>query len=58
MILAIITYLANKIPIDAVPIHAVNINAPCNLKNNFDLPPTTETSAKFDDEADAILPIS
>lgn len=39
-------YRANKMPIDAVPIHAIIINAACKRKNNFDVPPNTATSAK------------
>lgn len=53
-----VIYLANKIPIDAVPIHAVNINAAWSLMNNFDLPPIIDTSAKFVGAPAAIRPMS
>lgn len=51
-------YLAKRIPIEAVPIHATNIKAACRRKNNLERPASVETSAKFDGDADAMRPMS
>lgn len=34
-------------PIEAAPIHAVNMKAPCSLNNRTDLPRSVPTTAKF-----------
>lgn len=50
-------YLANRIPMEAVPIHAVSMNAACRRKKSLERPAKFATSAKFDGEADAIRPM-